>query len=86
MVGPMLPLRGFRVYAGDLLLVVPTAKPEDERLMLVLYKNQRVVRKLLRLDGNRIQLQSFDYEFTAEVASLKDVQILGKCVKLQRTL
>ena len=79
-------LRGFRVYAGDLLLVVPTAKPEDERLMLVLYKNQRVVRKLLRLDGNRIQLQSFDYEFTAEVAPAKDVQILGKCVKLQRTL
>ena len=79
-------LRGFRVYAGDLLLVVPTTKPEDERLMLVLYKNQRVVRKLLRLDGNRIQLQSFDYEFTAEVAPAKDVQILGKCVKLQRTL
>lgn len=79
-------LRGFRVYAGDLLLVVPTIKPEDERLMLVLHKGQRVVRKLLRLDGNRIQLQSFDYEFTAEVAAAKDVQILGKCVKLQRTL
>ena len=79
-------LRGFRVYAGDLLLVVPTNKPEDERLMLVVHKGKRVVRKLLKLDGNRIQLQSFDYEFTTEVVSPLEIQVVGKCVKLQRTL
>lgn len=79
-------LRGFRVYAGDLLLTVPSAKVEDDRLMLVSYKGQRIVRKLLRLDGDRIQLQSFDYEFAAEVAPAKAVQILGKCVRLQRSL
>lgn len=79
-------LRGFRVYAGDLLLVVPSAKVEDDRMMLVAYKGKRLVRKLLRLDGDRIQLQSFDYEFAAEVTPAKNVQILGKCVKLQRTL
>ena len=79
-------LRGFRVYAGDLLLVVPTNKPEDERLMLVVHKGKRIVRKILKLDGNRIQLQSFDYEFSADVVSPLEIQILGKCVKLQRTL
>jgi len=79
-------LRGFRVYAGDLLLVIPTNKPEDERLMLVQHKGKRVVRKLLKLDGNRIQLQSFDYEFAAEVVAPLEIQIVGKCVKLQRTL
>lgn len=79
-------LRGFRVYAGDLLLTVPASKPEDDRLMLVLHKGERVVRKLLKLDGNRLQLQSFDYEFTAEVVPLTAVQVLGRCVKLQRTL
>ena len=31
-------LRGFRVYAGDLLLTVPSSKPENDRLMLVQYK------------------------------------------------
>lgn len=79
-------LRGFRVYAGDLLLTVPCAKPENDRLMLVLYKGQRIVRKLLNLDGNRVQMQSFDYEFAAEVVPAKDVQVLGRCVRLQRTL
>ena len=31
-------LRGFRVYAGDLLLVVPAGKAEDGQLMLVEYQ------------------------------------------------
>ena len=31
-------LRGFRVHAGDLLLVVPASKAEDDRLMLVEYR------------------------------------------------
>lgn len=79
-------LRGFRIYAGDLLLTVPANKPEDDQLMLVLYKGQRIVRKLLKLDGNRIQLQSFDFEFTTQIVPYADVQVLGKCVKLQRTL
>ena len=79
-------LRGFRVYAGDLLLTIPANKPEDGQLMLVLYKDRRIVRKLLKLDGNRIQMQSFDFEFATQIAPCAEVQILGKCVKLQRTL
>jgi len=79
-------LRGFRVYAGDLLLTVPTTRPENESLMLVLHKGKRVVRKILQLDGGRLQLQSYDYEFSTEIVTITAVQILGRCVKLQRTL
>ena len=79
-------LRGFRVYAGDLLLIVPASKAEDDRIMLICYKGQRIVRKLLRLDGNRIQMQTFDSEFRAEIAPSNEVQVLGRCVRLQRTL
>ena len=79
-------LRGFRVYAGDLLLTVPASKTEDDRIMLICYKGQRIVRKLLRLDGNRIQMQTFDSEFRAEIAPSNEVQVLGRCVRLQRTL
>ena len=78
-------LRGFRVYAGDLLLTVPASKAEDDRIMLICYKGQRIVRKLLRLDGNRIQMQTFDSEFRAEIAPSNEVQVLGRCVRLQRT-
>ena len=79
-------LRGFRVFAGDLLLTVPASRPETDRLMLVSVDGKRMVRKLLMLDGGRVQLQSFDYEFTAQVLPAKDVQVLGRCVRLQRTL
>ena len=79
-------LRGFRVHAGDLLLVVPASKAEDGQLMLVEYQGQRMVRKLLKLDGGRIQMQAFDHEFTAQVGTIIDVKVLGRCVKLERRL
>ena len=79
-------LRGFRVHAGDLLLVVPASKAEDGQLMLVEHKGQRMVRKLLKLDGGRIQMQAFDHEFTATVGTIMDVKVLGRCVTLTRRL
>ena len=79
-------LRGFRVHAGDLLLVVPASKAEDNQLMLVEYKGERMVRKLLKMDGGRIQMQAFDHEFTAVFGTIMDVKVLGRCVKLLRTL
>ena len=79
-------LRGFRVHAGDLLLVVPAGKAEDGQLMLVEYKGERMVRKLLKMDGGRIQMQAFDHEFSAVIGTIMDVKVLGRCVKLLRTL
>ena len=79
-------LRGFRVYAGDLLLVVPANKAEDDRLMRVEYGGARMVRKLMKLDGGRIQMQAFDHEFSAVVGNLQTVKVLGRCVKLLRSL
>ena len=79
-------LRGFRVHAGDLLLVVPAAKVEDGALMLVEHGGERTVRKLMKLDGNRIQLQAFDHEFTADVAPAVEVRVLGRCVTLTRRI
>ena len=79
-------LRGFRVHAGDLLLTVPASKAEDGALMLVEYRGERLVRKLLKLDGGRIQMQAFDHEFTATVGTIMDVKVLGRCVKLVRSL
>lgn len=79
-------LRGFRVHAGDLLLTVPAAKAEDDAMMLLVYRGRRVVRKVTKLDGARLLMQMFDREFASETAAIADVQIVGKCVKLERRL
>jgi len=79
-------LSGFRIFAGDLLLVVPEKKPIDDAYMLVFVHGRRVVRKIKKLDGSKIMLQSFDREFSSETVMWAEIQIIGNCVKLQRTL
>ena len=79
-------LRGFRVHAGDLLLTIPENRAQDGALMLVEYKGTRMVRKLLKMDGMRIQMQAFDREFEAVVAPAPEVRVLGRCIRLMRTL
>ena len=79
-------LRGFRIHAGDLLLTVPASKAEDDEIMLLVWKNKRVVRKVKKLDGARLLMQAFDREYTSDTAPVKDVLVLGRCVKLERRL
>ena len=79
-------LRGFRVYAGDLLLTVPTTKVVGDAIMLMFYKGKRIVRKVLKLDGGRLLLQAYDREFSSQTVPMTDVQILGHCVRLERKL
>lgn len=79
-------LRGFRVHAGDLLLTIPETRAQDDALMLVEYKGERMVRKLLKMDGMRIQLQAFDREFVSVIAPAPEVRVMGRCVRLMRTL
>jgi len=79
-------MRGFRVFAGDLLLTVPAAVPADDAIMLIQLDGQRVVRKIKKQDGGKLLLQSYEYEFEGRVVALKDALILGRCVRLERTL
>ena len=79
-------LRGFRVYAGDLLLTVPADRPQEDALMLVLVNGERVVRKIKKLDGTHVMLQSYDREFSGDHVETKSLTILGRCVRLEKTL
>ncbi len=79
-------LAGYRIHAGDLLLTVPEKTPVDEAVMIVERMGLRVARKVKKLDGGKLLLQSFDREFRAETVELKAVSILGRCVKLSRSL
>ena len=79
-------MRGFRVFAGDLLLTVPASVAIDDAIMLVQLDGKRVVRKIKKQDGGRLLLQSYESEFVGKVVSIKDVLIVGHCVRLERSL
>ena len=79
-------LRGFRIYAGDLLLTVPATMPIDDAIMLLQVDGQRIARKVKKQDGGRLLLQSYNYEYEGKVVDLKTVLILGRCVRLEKTL
>lgn len=79
-------LRGYRIHAGDLLLTVPANKIEDGEIMLLVYKGERIVRKVNKQDGGKVLMQSYDREFATQTVLLKDILIMGKCVKLERRL
>ena len=79
-------LSGFRIHAGDLLLTVPEKTPIDDAFMLVYYGGVRRVRRIKKLEGSRLMLQSYDRELKIDTMLWGEIQILGRCVKLMRTL
>ncbi len=79
-------MRGFRIYAGDLLLTVPATTPIDDAIMLMQIDGVRVARKVKKQDGGKLLLQSYNYEYEGKVLELKNILILGRCVRLEKTL
>lgn len=79
-------LRGFRIHAGDIALVVPAQSPVDGAIMLVEYASHRCLRKIKRMDGMNVLLQSYDREYDAQTAPLGDVTFIGRAVKLEIAL
>ena len=69
-----------------MLLTVPDNRAVDGALMLIEYKGRRLVRKMLKMDGMRLQMQAFDREFESVIAPAPEVKILGRCVRLVRNL
>ncbi len=79
-------MRGFRVLAGDLVLVIPTQHPVEDAIMLVEYRQHRTLRKVRKLDNSTVLLQSFDREYIAEPMPMHDVAFTGRAVRLEVSL
>lgn len=76
-------MRGFRILAGDLVLVVPTQNPIDDAIMLVEYRQHRALRKVRKLDNSTVLLQCFDREYVAEPISVHDVTFAGRAARIE---
>ncbi|MGN0746164.1 MAG: S24 family peptidase [Aristaeellaceae bacterium] len=79
-------MRGFRIHAGDIALIVPAQSPVDGAVMLVEHNSHRYLRKVKKLDSFQVMLQSYDREYDAETVQLNECTFLGRAVKLEITL
>ena len=79
-------MRGFRIHSGDRALIVPAQSPVDGAVMLVEYNAHRYLRKVKKLDGFQVLLQSYDREYDAQTAQLSEVSFIGRAVRLEINL
>ena len=54
--------------------------------MIVRRGELRQARKVKKMAGGMVMLQTFDREFAAETVSIKEVLFTGRCVRLERML
>ena len=79
-------MRGFRIHSGDRALIVPAQSPVDGAVMLVEYNAHRYLRKVKKLDGFQVLLQSYDRDYDAQNAQLSEVNFIGRAVRLEINL
>ena len=79
-------MRGFRIHSGDRALIVPAQSPVDGAVMLVEYNAHRYLRKVKKLYGFQVLLQSYDREYDAQTAQLSEVSFIGRAVRLEINL
>lgn len=79
-------MQGFRIHSGDMALVTPAQSPVDGAVMLVEYSGHRALRKVKKLEGFQVLLQSYGREYEAQTFQVNEVTCLGRCVKLEISL
>lgn len=79
-------MRGFRIHAGDIALIVPAQSPVDGAVMLVEYKGHRNLRKVKKLDATTVMLQSYGREYEADTIQVNELTCLGRAVKVEFAL
>ena len=76
-------MRGFRIHAQDIALIVPAQSPIDGAVMLVEKDGHRSLRKIKKLDATTIMLQSYGREYESENAQLNEISCIGRAVKVE---
>ena len=60
---------------------MPAKAVVSNAIMLIQRDGQRIARKITKMDGGRLNVQSFDVDFVSEILPAQDVYVLGlRCV------
>ncbi len=79
-------MRGFRVHQNDIVLVVPASNVEDNAIMLIQTSHGKMLRMMKLLPRYQVMLQKYDQAFESEIVNMADLQVVGKCIRLEADL
>lgn len=85
MVAPDNSLSGFRIRKGDIIMV-SLGEECSAGFYLIEYDDQRVIRQVKLIGSNKALLMCSDGEIRTETKDLKDIKVLGRCIKVEFTL
>lgn len=76
-------MSGFRILKGDRLLITPVHGPVNDGIMLVEYNGKRVLRKVKKMEGNKVLLISQDRELASDTQDMRNVIFAGQAVRVE---
>lgn len=76
-------MTGFRMQKGDRAFVFLNNQWVDNSFCLLEVDGSKMIRKVKRVEGNKMQLISNVHEPKAITKEIKEVKILGKCIRIE---
>lgn len=76
-------MSGFRILKGDRLLITPVHGPVNDGIMLVEYNGKHVLRKVKKMEGNKVLLISQDRELASDTQDMRNVIFAGQAVRVE---
>ena len=76
-------MSGARIQKGDLALVFMTESIFDKDIILFVYNNRAYIRRLKTIEDKKALLYPENPEFETIVADRRDIQIIGKLVRIE---
>ena len=75
-------MAGFRILKGDLVLVHNTREIDKDGIFFIDYKGRKVVRQIKNIEGGRLLIVSNRGSIVTDTVYRKDVNALGRLVRL----
>lgn len=77
---------GYRIAKGDIALVHSVKELDKSSIYFIEYNNNRMVRQIKKLDNTKALIISNSGSVKTETASIKEIKVIGKLIKLEITL
>lgn len=79
-------MSGFRINKYDIAFSISTHEIENNSICLLEYQGERMIRQIKKLDSHKVLLISNPGSVRTETASLKEIDVLAKLLKIEFVL